>query len=237
MRQKYKSELVSIGHHKVYWANFIQKFHFDLGSILPHRKVWLTSDLHFHHKGAVKWRNLAGHKFESMESMHEYFIELWNNSVAECDLVIHVGDFSFGRVNATKEIIDKLNGTILFISGNHDYVLPKIDGAMIRSYLEFKYNEQLVCVFHYPILSWNTQDHGSIHLFGHMHGQMNKKLNIGRSMDVGYDANFKILSLQECVDICNAKPILNRDSICNSRFKLYQLFVKIKQKMTNWSLR
>lgn len=230
------TKLTSIDSHKIYWANVISKFHFDLSEIEPHRKVWFTSDLHYFHKGAVKWRNLAGHNFDSLDDMHECFIEMWNNCVAECDLVVHVGDFSFGRVKVTESIIERLNGNILFVMGNHDYVLPKIKDAFIRHYLEFKYNKQLVCVFHYPILSWNSQDHGSIHLYGHMHGQMSKSFNLGRSMDVGYDANFKILLLQDCVNICNAKPILKRDHICNSKFKLYQWWLKLKNKIRNWKI-
>jgi calcineurin-like phosphoesterase family protein len=35
--------------------------------------------------------------------------------------------------------------------------------------MELTDNDRFLVLFHYPMLSWNRQYHGSYHLFGHVH--------------------------------------------------------------------
>ena len=52
--------------------------------------------------------------------MNEALIQRWNEKVGEKDLVLHLGDFSFGNKNRMKDIVARLNGRIWLLKGNHD---------------------------------------------------------------------------------------------------------------------
>ena len=48
-------------------------------------------------------------------------IEQWNSVVKEGDLVYHLGDFALGlNPDEYNELIERLNGQIVLIRGNHD---------------------------------------------------------------------------------------------------------------------
>lgn len=51
--------------------------------------------------------------------MNEVLIENWNNTVSNNDIVFHLGDFCFGNHAFWKYIINRLNGKIHLIIGNH----------------------------------------------------------------------------------------------------------------------
>lgn len=158
--------------------------------------VYVTSDLHFHHTNIMKFHPITRPQYESVHDMNNWLIDQWNKVVTPQDTVYHLGDFSFSsNIDAIQNIIDRLNGNIIFIKGNHDNNLHKI--VEVKDYLKIKYNGQDIIMFHYPITSWDKKSYGSIHLFGHLHGKL---LVNGRSMDVGWDANFKILTLDECIE-------------------------------------
>ncbi len=79
--------------------------------------LWFTSDLHFFHNNVI--RN-SGRPFKSMEEMHETLIENWNKRVGKKEVVYVLGDFSFGGMEKTKEILSRLKGYKILIKGNHD---------------------------------------------------------------------------------------------------------------------
>lgn len=83
------------------------------------KKVWITSDHHFNHKNIIKY---CGRPFIDVNDMNEKLIEKWNELVDNDDIVIHLGDFILGfypgeRINS---ILERLNGQISLIVGNHD---------------------------------------------------------------------------------------------------------------------
>lgn len=47
-------------------------------------------------------------------------IENWNAAVAAGDTVFHLGDFSFLGLEATRDIVSRLNGYKILILGNRD---------------------------------------------------------------------------------------------------------------------
>jgi calcineurin-like phosphoesterase family protein len=53
--------------------------------------------------------------------MDETLIKNWNSRVKPEDTVFHLGDFAFKlSKNEIKNILDRLNGQIILVAGNHD---------------------------------------------------------------------------------------------------------------------
>lgn len=81
-------------------------------------KRFLISDTHFGHENIIKYENRP---FRDAEHMTDEIIKRWNNKVSKTDVVYHLGDFSLGLSKIdTFDIIQKLNGKIVLILGNHD---------------------------------------------------------------------------------------------------------------------
>lgn len=89
-------------------------------------------------------------------------------------------------------ILSQLNGSIVWIVGNHDNDIlwhPKIESA--HTYLELNHPARRLILSHYPLESWNgmvpKRSKPSIHLCGHVH---RPTIDTGKSnrYDVGVDA-------------------------------------------------
>ena len=81
-------------------------------------KIYVTSDTHFSHANIIKYCNRP---YSSIEEMNQSLVENWNSVVNKNDLVIHLGDFAWGRtIQSIKQHLDKLNGNKILILGNHD---------------------------------------------------------------------------------------------------------------------
>lgn len=184
-------------------------------------KVFFTSDLHFHHKRIVELSNRGVDT--NQENHDEWLIDLWNSQVNSGDVVYHLGDFSFSdKYNEIESIIEKLNGNIFLIKGNHDKreILASLEQnkkvVKVFDYLERKFNKIDFILFHYPIGSFNKQRYGAFHLHGHSHG--NYSDTKGRMLDVGPDSAYnifgrhKFFSLENVVEILKDKKIYIADS-------------------------
>ncbi len=177
-------------------------------------KYWVTSDLHFFHAGVLKF-NPDTRPFDNVDDMHTGLINHWNSVVGENDVVLHLGDFSFKGKEATESILEQLNGNIVFILGNHDKAIRnQIQTPHKYDYLEFRYNGTKVCAMHFHISNWNQQGRGAVMLFGHSHGSYHPE---GRTMDCGWDAHGRILSMDEAIQMCLEKPIH-----CNGHHKVLE---------------
>ena len=82
-------------------------------------KIWVTSDTHFCHRRILIYE-AENRPFKNLNEMNEALIQRWNEKVGEKDLVLHLGDFSFGNKNRIKDIVARLNGRIWLLMGNHD---------------------------------------------------------------------------------------------------------------------
>jgi len=81
--------------------------------IEKNKKVFVTSDTHYGHKnicrGVTAWRLPDGsipidqtRDFDTIEQMNESIISGINSVVGEDDVLIHLGDFSFGGLKTFK---------------------------------------------------------------------------------------------------------------------------------------
>lgn len=154
-----------------------------------------TSDLHFFHKNICKFTDR--HKFTNPDNHTEWLINLWNSQVQPGQEVYHLGDFFFSsKYDQVAEVINQLNGRITCIKGNHcdTRLMRKLEENLLISafheYKEIKIAHHSVVLFHFPVMAWNKQGHGSLHLHGHCHG--NLKDSKGRMLDVGLDNAYNL---------------------------------------------
>lgn len=132
---------------------------------------------------------------------------MWNSTVAKGDVVYHLGDFSFAKnVKDSLAILEKLNGTIHMLKGNHDYSDAfnqyRSSRVYTHQYLEKQFNlgnRQSVVMFHFPIGSWHKQHHGSWHLHGHSHGGYQE--GKGKILDVGIDNAYNLYGKHKFFDL------------------------------------
>lgn len=175
---------------------------------MPKRNVFSTGENKLESWEEMNVREKKRYITKWGEEMDEKLISNWNSVVGEDDLVYHLGDFAFASHKRIRDIVGRLNGRIHLIEGNHEKkkVLKKVSDLFvdIDKYLEIKYNYKketyFICMFHYPISSWNKKMYNSIHLFGHCHGKYTQP---GKCLDVGVDsdfANFYPLSIEDVID-------------------------------------
>ena len=174
------------------------------------QNVWLTSDLHLHHKNVIKY---SKRPFQDIDQMNEAFITNWNSCVKENDIVFILGDFSFGGSSAWNEVLDKLNGKKYLILGNHDEknlrqgYMSKFEKVeyMMHIYID----GQSIYLSHFPLLCFAGAYRGEESVWalsGHVHfndvadGKDVKRLKMffPTQYDVGVDANnYRPISFSE----------------------------------------
>lgn len=169
--------------------------------------IFFTADTHFDHTNIIKY---CDRPFDNVDEMNEIIIQRWNEVVRQEDAIYHLGDFCMGSFD---RYIDRLNGTIFIIRGDHDYNLPfggfktykdKPKGIIEDSHIETispkrlldEYgNQRTITLCHWPMRSWHKSHYASWHLYGHHHGKLEP---YGLSFDVGVDTHdFYPYSLDE----------------------------------------
>ena len=78
--------------------------------------TFFTSDTHFNHANIIKFCNRP---FKDVEQMNETLIANWNRVIGPNDTVFHLGDFCLGGAAEWTKVLDRLNGKIYLIMGNH----------------------------------------------------------------------------------------------------------------------
>lgn len=165
--------------------------------------TWFTADTHFGHKNIIKYTNRP---FSSVAEMDETLIKNWNARVAPEDEVYHLGDFALNSPAQCRAIIQRLNGRIHLIRGNHEAAADACADAFVwvKDYHELLMDDadghrgkQPVVLLHYAMRVWNASHHGSFHLYGHSHGTLPDDPT-ARSIDVGVDVHdFAPISYEE----------------------------------------
>jgi len=157
-----------------------------------------TADAHWGHSNILRYCNRP---FSSIEEHDEILIQNWNKTVASCDTVYFLGDFCMpkGRgagngvrqqqVSSTENLRRRLNGTICFIEGNHDWPASTIKHlfSWYASVEMVRVGDQEIWLSHYAHRIWPKSHFGSLHAYGHSHNTLPDD-PCARSMDVGIDA-------------------------------------------------
>lgn len=134
----------------------------------------ITGCLHIGHPKLAFLRGYQGR----LDEMDEQIVTLWNDVVTKKARVLLLGDVMLCHPDRAKAILQRLNGEILLVKGNHDKpknLKPVQDRFVgVLDYKTFKYQWdgevfKFVCS-HYPMSSWDGMYHGSVMLHAHSHG-------------------------------------------------------------------
>jgi calcineurin-like phosphoesterase family protein len=163
--------------------------------------VFFTSDTHFGDASVIRNCNRP---FASPDEMDEALTALWNAHIRAGDTVYHLGDFCLPALKDAAAYLERLNGEVHLIQGNHDWhTVPRNAGhfASVSLIKEITVSGRQLVLCHYPMREWNGCYRGSWHLYGHVHGRLNH-LPHGHSMDVGIDSNeFRPWTFDEVAEI------------------------------------
>ena len=194
------------------------------------QRLFFTSDTHYSHSNicsaTTNWSVNDGYarKFDSLEDMNQRLVDNINNMVGENDILIHLGDWSFGGFDKIEEFRSQINcKNIHLVLGNHDDHISRNKEniqklfSSVQDYLKLDIRRPInkatvekfsfICM-HFPIISWDNMNRGVMHLFGHVHLPPHLRVMEGKAMDVGVDGNgLEPISLDEVVKILKDKPI------------------------------
>jgi len=201
-----------------------------------YQNLFFTSDTHYNHtnicRGISNWKTSTGEiaeyatrAFDNLEEMNSALVDNINNLVKETDILIHLGDWSFGGFESIKEFRNRIQcKNIHLVLGNHDHHIRRNKDniqsifSSVQDYLHLNLQVEqgkrellkrydIICM-HYPIASWDNMNKSSIHLHGHVHLPPTKRLSQGKAMDVGVDGNYlHPISYQEIIEIMDSQPI------------------------------
>ena len=82
--------------------------------------TWFTADQHFGHARLLELSEARGAAFTSVADMNARLVHNWNATVAPDDTVWVLGDLDMHGKDATLDLVGRLVGTKILISGNHD---------------------------------------------------------------------------------------------------------------------
>jgi len=145
---------------------------------------FFTADEHYYHRNIIQVQ-YCDRPFETVEEMNETLISNHNSMVGKKDTTVHGGDFTLlkDRKKIQRDLIDRLNGSHIFVKGSHDYWLPRNRSIQIWEHnLEGHY----VVVCHYAMRVWARSHYNSWLLYAHSHGGLEP---VGKSWDTGVDTN------------------------------------------------
>jgi calcineurin-like phosphoesterase family protein len=195
------------------------------------QNIFFTSDTHYSHsnicRATSRWSddNLT-RDFNSLDQMNAALVNNINEIVGENDILIHLGDWSFGGFENIAEFRNRiLCKNIHLVLGNHDHHIERNKGDVQELFLSVNHYINLdlrrpsnlrkgemdkfnFVLMHFPIASWDGMNDGVMHLHGHVHLPPNLRISEGRAMDVGVDGNsYYPLGLFEVVNLLKNRPI------------------------------
>jgi calcineurin-like phosphoesterase family protein len=193
------------------------------------QNLFFTSDTHYSHsnicRATTRWTDADSvtRDFKSLEHMNDTLVNNINEVVGQDDILIHLGDWSFGGFEMIEEFRNRiLCKNVHLVFGNHDHHIRRNKGGIqeifssTQDYLHLdlripKGKEvdklTLVCM-HFPIASWDGMNDGVPHLHGHVHLPRHQRIGQGKVMDVGVDGNdLYPISIQEIRTIMKDRPV------------------------------
>lgn len=151
--------------------------------------IYFTSDSHFCHAKEFLYGERG---FASPQEMNEEIIKRWNEVVQPDDEVYHLGDVVLNDIDAGIDCLNRLNGKIHIIRGNHDTDAKVERYKDCRNVVSIEWSTMLKIgkryfyLSHFPSITKTPEDapnkQGIINLHGHTH----------QTTNFGKDGNFYI---------------------------------------------
>jgi calcineurin-like phosphoesterase family protein len=198
--------------------------------------VYLGHLTHYGHtnicRATTRWTDADNvtRDFKSLDHMNTTIVDNINEAVGENDVLIHLGDFSFGGFPMISEFRNRIIcKNIHLVLGNHDEHIERNKDNIRRLFTSVNHYINLdlrrpslkgkgqidkfrFILCHFPIASWDGMNDGVMHLHGHVHLPRHQRIGNGRSLDVGVDGNdLEPISLDEVVRLLRDQPI---DKLC-----------------------
>jgi len=196
------------------------------------QNLFFTSDTHYNHsnicRATTNWTSADNltRDFKSLEHMNDTIVNNINEIVGENDVLIHLGDWSFGGFEMVEEFRNRIIcKNVHLVLGNHDHHIERNKDGIQRLFTSVNHYVELdirrpslikkgeidkfnfVCM-HYPIASWNNMNSEVMHLHGHVHLPKHQRIADGKAMDVGCDGNeIYPLSMIEVYNLLKNQPI------------------------------
>lgn len=184
---------------------------------------------HYNHKnicrGVSDWRTPDGkvpiestRDFPNLDKMNEDIVNNINAVVMQDDVLIHLGDVSFGGFEYIRKFWERIYCKNIYqFIGNHDHFIKKnkdniheIFTGVDKMNDDFVFEGHTFFISHYPVESWANMKRGVIHLHGHTHLNVNNRFGVGKKLDVGLDGhpNFRPYNLKtEIIPMMDKRPI------------------------------
>lgn len=176
--------------------------------------IFLTSDWHFGHDREFIW---GPRGFNSIGEHDAEIIARHNSLVKPDDDVYVLGDLMLGDNEHGLRCINRMNGRLHIIIGNHDtekrkgLYIERLDNLVQIQYATmFKWNGYHFYCSHYPSYTGNLERESlkqmTLDLFGHTHQKSNFYQDIPFMYHVGLDShNGYPVEINEIVRDMNAK--------------------------------
>ena len=161
---------------------------------------YYISDLHFGHLNVLMFDNRP---WQSLKDMEDCIVSNWNSVVTENDDVYILGDVAMTiKFSEIKTILQRLNGRLHLIRGNHDRFNCLIPNKLVEivDYKEIEDNGRQVQLCHYPMPCYKSSYRkNTFMLYGHVHAtkEWDDMLNMysmmkieSRKSDTYSNANF-----------------------------------------------
>lgn len=178
--------------------------------------IYFTSDLHLNHDREFIYKPRGFLNVEEMNKSIEYN---WNNKINYDDEVYVLGDLMLGDNSIGMEILNRLQGNIHIIRGNHDTdariklykTLPNVVEICEGKFLEIKgYHFYLT---HFPCITTNLEKENlkqaTLNLSGHTHSKDKFYMDIPYIYNVAIDAH-------------NCFPVSFEKIIADMKNKIYE---------------
>ena len=134
------------------------------------KETLFISDTHFYHKNILKFEPSRVDSFQqnNFGSQEQMLVSNWNTVCGENQLIIHMGDFYYGKDEHLSEV-KLLNGEKYLLKGNHDdfyadEVYESLGFTLINEMIleeELKENEKLLAL----LAEFQTLKHSNLLIF------------------------------------------------------------------------
>ena len=185
-------------------------------------RLFFTADTHWGHRNIIKY---CQRPFSCIEEMDDVLIANWNKVVGKDDIIFHLGDFAMGGSAEWSRLLQKLNGKIYLILGNHDMRtigagFSRLEGVAMQMLINVK--GQKIYLNHYPFLCYGGAYRNTWQLYGHVHTcPANRGLDVPRlkmlmpmQYDVGVDNNnYRPISFEQVKKIIRNQIELSNTGI------------------------
>ena len=155
--------------------------------------------------------------------MNETIISNWNSVVTAEDEVWVLGDFFMGQLTAIDPILNRLNGKIHLVRGNHDQKnrikIYEAHGIDIHDIAYIQYKGRYFVLCHFPnenkeFIRMIIEDNSEVvWLYGHVHSKAPKGY-VNGTYHVGVDTNnLTPISIQQIWEECWPEKIMTPEVI------------------------